>query len=770
MLPNKYKWHSEEEPKQGNIVNKILYRRGIQDKAEIESFLTPSKEQLSSPYLLNDMDKAVERIQCAKNNGEHIVIYGDYDVDGVTSTSILFMFLTEQGYSVSYYIPNRTEEGYGLNKGAIEKINQYASLVITVDTGIAATEEVAFANELGLDMIITDHHECQEILPKAFCVINPKRHDTTYPFDCLAGVGVTFKLIHAIAIKEDVVDKIWKYIDIVALGTIADVVPLEKENRVIAYLGFKQMKETEHLGLRALLDIVQNGDQKITSNVIGYQLGPRINAAGRISDAKIGVELLTTKDEERAKIIAVELDLENKKRQEMEQSILKEAEAYIEAHVDTKNEDMIIVAGKEWHHGVIGIVASRILNKYYKPTIVLTLEDGIYSGSARSVEGFNIFEALTHVKEHLTRFGGHEMAAGLSLEEDKLEAFCRDLNAYAKTVLNEELLTPALDIDLELRPEEISIGICEELERLEPFGVCNPTPTFAVRGLVQYAQKIGGDKHLKLAIQSHHTVLHAIGFDKGELADCLSEGEEVIIACEITKNVWNGKVSVQLRIKDIMSSEQAILKSRYYRALYEVCKEPKVPSGVELIKDESHGNTSFAVFTEHSLMEIFTLMSKHEKKVTILPKICYNDFWSLKEAPAIFVMPHKAHQDNSQCYEWDFTSEGTYRCLNTSLEQHTLQISKMVPSYTDCKSVYKYLKHQQGSVYLHKIVEMFMSYDMTEYKLLQILDIFTELELIAYSIEEEKVIYTLLKGNKTKLEHSRRYMRLQEFAQSMKKR
>lgn len=770
MLPSKYKWNKQEVGTEGNIVKKILYRRGMTDLLDIESFLAPSKAQLNSPYLLNDMDKAIERIQSTKHTNEHIVIYGDYDVDGVTSTSILYMFLSEQGYNVSYYIPNRTEEGYGLNKGAILKISQYASLVITVDTGIAASEEVAYANSLNLDMIITDHHECQEILPQALCVINPKRHDTTYPFESLAGVGVTFKLIHALALKENVEDKIWKYIDIVALGTIADVVPLEKENRVIAYLGFKQMKGTEHPGLRALLNIVQNGEQKITSNVIGYQLGPRINAAGRISDAKIGVELLTTKDEFRAKAIAEILDLENKKRQEMELEILKEALDYIEAHIDIKNEDIIVVAGKEWHHGVIGIVASRILNKYYKPTIVLTLEDGIYSGSARSVEGFNIFEALTHVKEHLTRFGGHEMAAGLSLEEDKLEDFCRDLNAYAKTKLNEELLTPGLEIDLELRPEEVSITMCEEIEKMEPFGVCNPTPLFAVKGLVQYAQKIGNDKHLKLAIQSNQTVLHAIGFDKGELADCLTEGEEVVVACEVSKNIWNNKVSVQLRIKDIMSTEESILKSKYYRALYEVCKEPKLPSNLNLVKIEESKEESCAVFTEKSLLEIFSRLSKTEKNTTILSKICYNNCWSLQEVPLFFVLPYKANYEKNQCYEWDFISEGTYRCLNTSLEQHTLQISKMVPSYTDCRSVYKYLQHEQGSVYLHKIVEMFLSYNMTEYKLLQILDIFTELGLIMYELVDEKVIYTLLKGNKTKLELSTRYMKLQEFAQSMKKR
>lgn len=771
MLPSRYKWNKQAVETEGNIVQKILYRRGMRDPAEVESFLTPSKRQLHSPYLLNDMDKAIKRIQKTRETNEHIVIYGDYDVDGVTSTSILYMFLMEQGYNVSYYIPNRTEEGYGLNKNAILKISERAGLVITVDTGIAANEEVAYANSLGLDMIITDHHECQEVLPEALCVINPKRHDTTYPFDSLAGVGVTFKLIHALALKENVEDRIWKYIDIVALGTIADVVPLEKENRIIAYLGFKQMKRTEHLGLSALLNIVQNGDQKITSNVIGYQLGPRINAAGRISDAKIGVELLTTKDEERAQSIAQLLDLENKKRQEMEMNILKEALDYIDAHVDTKNEKIIVVAGKEWHHGVIGIVASRILNKYYKPTIVLTLEDGIYSGSARSVEGFNIFEALTHVKGHLTRFGGHEMAAGLSLEEDQLEAFCKDLNDFAKTSLDEALLTPGLEIDLELKPEEVSINMCEEIEKMEPFGVCNPTPTFAVRGFVQYAQKIGSEKqHLKLAIQNNHTVLHAIGFDKGYLADCLTEGEEVIIACEVSKNVWNNKVSVQLRIKDMVSTEEAILRSKYYRALYEACKEPRLPDHLQLVKVEGNKKEACGIFTEKSLMEMFSMADKTEKKTTILSKICYNNCWSLQEVPLICESADGTHRDHSQCYEWDFTSEGTYRCLNTSLEQHALQISKMVPSYTDCRSVYKYLKQENGSVYLHKMVESFLSYNMTEYKLLQILDIFTELELIQYELVDEKIIYKLLQGNKTKLELSVRYTRLQEFAQSMKKR
>ena len=769
LLPSKYKWQSQIDNTDGNIIEKILYRRGIKDHQEIEYFLAPSKEQLHSPYLLNDMDKAVKRIQRAKAEEEHIVIYGDYDVDGVTSTSILYMFLKEQGYHVSYYIPNRTEEGYGLNKGAIGMIKEYSSLMITVDTGIAAKEEVEFGNEIGMDIIITDHHECQETLPPAFCVLNPKRPDTTYPFDSLAGVGVTFKLIHALAIAEDAVEKIWKYLDIVALGTIADVVPLRDENRIITYFGFECMKKTIHPGLRALLNTVRNGEIKITSNLIGYQLGPRINAAGRISDAKIGVELLTTKDENIARTIAEALEQENHKRQEMEMAILKEAEAYIDQFVDVKQEDIIIVAGKEWHHGVIGIVASRILSKYYKPTIILTLEDGVYSGSARSVEGFNIFEALNHVKEYMIRFGGHEMAAGLSLEESQFEMFKKELNTYGKTLLNEEILTPSLEIDLELPADQISLSVCDELDRMEPFGVCNPTPTFAVRGTIQYAQKIGGDKHLKLALQNNHTVLHCIGFDKGYLAECLTEGEEVIVACEVTKNVWNNKTSVQLRIKDIISNEESMIKSKYYLALYKACPIPQMPTDLQLIKEKSPVIPPVGVYTEYSFKEAIKHYSRHKKNITILGKVCYNDFWSVEEEPMICVMPNQNTMKNVLCYEWDFKTLGPYRCLNTSLEQHKLQISKMVPSYTDCKIVYKYLKHNQGDIYLHKLVQMFISYEMTEYKLLQILDIFTELELLSYELIEERVIYRLLTGNKTKLEHSKRYRSLQEFAQSMKK-
>lgn len=754
LLPNNYRWQQKHVKQQGTIIEQILQGRGVCTEDEQASFLNPTKEQMHSPYLLNDMEQAVKRIQEARAKGEHIVIYGDYDVDGITSTSILYMFLKSRGYSVSYYIPHRIEEGYGLNQGALQQIGTYAQLVITVDTGIAAVEEVAYAATIGLDVIITDHHECQEVLPKAYCILNPKRPDTTYPFEALAGVGVTFKLVHALALAEDVEEVIWRYIDIVALGTVADVVPLEGENRVITSLGFKQMTNSVHQGVRALLDVLQTDSTKITSNMIGYQLAPRINAAGRVAHAKVGVMLLTTEDANEAKTIATLLDEENKKRQEMEQNILIEAEQYIEDYVDTHQEKVIIVAGKGWHHGVIGIVASRIMGKYYKPTIVLTEEEGVYSGSARSVEGFSIFDALTSAKAHLVRFGGHEMAAGLSLEASALDAFKQQINAYAEPLLTKELLTPSLEVDLHIDLTDVTLALCQEIETLEPFGVSNRAPVFAITGCVQYAEKIGKDKHLKLALQSGQQVLHAVGFDKAYLADCLSEGEEVVVACEVLKNVWNGKTSVQLRIQDVMSTPETINQSKYYLDLYHYLQKPQPFAKDALLIQPETGDAYKAIrlYTEGNVKKAIEKQQNATKDVTKWVGMCYNDDCSF---------------DNVMDYEWDFKTLGPYTCVNQSLEKHIKQLPKMIPSYVDCKDVYKYFRTNSGSLYLHKVVEHFRSRQMTEYKVLQILDIFSELGLMAYKLEGDSVHYTLGTTSKTQLEKSERYMLLQQYAQSI---
>jgi single-stranded-DNA-specific exonuclease len=772
MLPNTYKWKIKKTNRDVDLIESILNNRGICGKEEIERFLKPTKEALHSPYLLNDMQKAVDRIVQTKEAEKHIVIYGDYDVDGITSTSILYMFLKRCGYRVSYYIPDRQTEGYGLNKDALEQISSYSDLVITVDTGIAAVEELVFANSIGLDVIITDHHECQEQLPKGYCIINPKRKDSTYPFEALAGVGVTFKLIHALAIHYGIEEAIWDYIDLVALGTIADVVPLIHENRALTYMGFQAMQNTYNMGLKELIRCVNEGDanKQVTSNMIAYQIGPRINAAGRLSDAKIGVELLTTQDKGRAEVLAALLNDENKKRQEMEASIIEQAEAYIESSIDKQAEKVFIIAGKEWHHGVIGIVASKIMGKYYRPTIVLTEEDGVLSGSARSIEGFNIFEAINDTKEYLLRFGGHEMAAGLSLKAEDFGAFKKAVQAYAEPLIDEEMLVPAMDIDLDVDVKHLNLDFCEGLEQLEPFGAYNPMPVLSITANVQYAQRMGKDhNHLKLILEKDNIVIQAIGFYKGYLADYLTAGETVVIGGEVTKNVWNNKTSIQLRIKDIKSTEEVILKSKYYMSLYTYLKNPSeikqthIP--VKKILTDSAGPKVMNVYTEAALNKFHEEMKNNAENINLHLKICYNKVCVKNNRTVVCVNPIKKHS-GSQDYEWDYqTINETFEAQSTLLNAHKAQLIKMIPSHRDCVEVYKLLKNNiLDSLSIHKVVITLAMYDMTEYKLFQTLEIFKELNILQYDIAEDKIKYNLIASGKTKLETSDRYAALQKFS------
>ncbi|WP_069997367.1 single-stranded-DNA-specific exonuclease RecJ [Cellulosilyticum sp. I15G10I2] len=771
MLPSTYKWKIDSDYTGVNLIEKILNNRGICGEDQIRKFLNPTSEGLHSPYLLNDMTKAVERIVQCRQDHKHIVIYGDYDVDGITSTSILYMFLKKAQYDVSYYIPNRQTEGYGLNKDAIAKISEYADLIITVDTGIAAVEELAFANTIGIDVIITDHHECQDDLPKGYCIINPKRKDSTYPFDALAGVGVTFKLIHALAIYDHIEEEIWEYIDLVALGTIADVVPLIHENRVITYLGFEAMQNTRNIGLRELIKVTREGDikEKISSNMIAYQIAPRINAVGRLSDAKIGVELLTTEDEERAKSLARLLNEENKRRQDMEACIIEQAEEYIKNNIDISREKIVIVVGKEWHHGVIGIVASKIMSKYYRPTIVLTEEDGVLSGSARSIEGFNIFEVIHGTQAYLLRFGGHEMAAGLSLQAENLEIFRKLINQYADDLIDEEMLIPSIAIDLELSAKEVGLDFCEMLEKLEPFGAYNPVPLFCVRGKIQYIQTMGqSDQHLRLTVEQDNNALQAVGFYKGYLEEYLTIGEEVVVACEVIKNVWNNKVSVQLRLKDIQSTEEDMLKSRYYTSLYYYLKDPGKIKGthVKLIKDSTSLERAkiINVYTEEGLRKVYGKFKNNSKNVNLGFKICYNKDCLKNSEVTILVNPLQASPD-CVYYEWDYyTIDETMAVYDNAFIHHKNQLPKMIPSHKDCIAVYKLLKnHLLEYITIHKAVVSLSFYNMTEYKLFQILEIFKELGLLEYTFMDDSISYDLIASDKTRLENSLRYRNLQNF-------
>jgi single-stranded-DNA-specific exonuclease len=753
LLPTHYYWRKRSEAQDDDILHTLLKNRGIEGEAAERKFLNPTKADLYDPFLMSFMNEAVDRILAAKQNKESVVIFGDYDVDGVTSTSILYMFLKELGMQVTYYIPNRQTEGYGLNKEAITALAKTHTLLITVDTGIAAFEEVAWANTLGLTCIITDHHECQDTLPKAYCILNPKLPGNTYPFSNLAGVGVTFKLIQGLARKLDCEEKIWKYLDITALGTVADVVPLVDENRVITALGFLEMPRTVHVGLRALLDIIPNKGDKMTTQLIGYQLGPRLNAAGRLEDAKIGVRLLSLTDSTEAKQIAETLDQINKERQQMESDILEEAYLYIEQHIDLEKEKILVVIGEGWHHGVIGIVASRIMNKYYRPTVILSLEDGVYSGSARSIEGFNIFEAIHAQKDDLLRFGGHEMAAGLSVAESQFEHFKAHLLAYSNPLLTPQILTPALDIDTQVHLKDLTLDLYDQIEKLEPFGTGNPTPIFSIKASLQSVNPIGDGSHLRVVLWQDGSILNAVAFGKGSLFEYLSEGEAIEVAGEITQNRWNNKVTLQLRIKDMISPPANIRKSKYYLSLYKALKEPPLANKIlnpsaKSLPDE----VPLAIYTEKGQERWWQNLEKTKKAFTTFGKICYNKMQDTYQEGTVVINPLLGDTTHYIAYD---------------LPNYQEQVQKMVPSYVDCRAVYKLLKeNKKGYVYLHKLVEALNAYQMTEYKALQSLDIFKELGFLTYIFTEECIHYTLLPAPKTPLENSKRYQHLQHFLAS----
>ena len=533
------------------IIARVLLNRGICEVEEIDKFLHPKLENLHDPFLLNDMKVAVDRIIECMNKKEKITIYGDYDVDGITSIATLSKFLTELDVENDYYLPNRLDEGYGLNNNALDKIAKGGTkLLITVDCGISAYEEIEYAKKLGLEVIVTDHHECPEKIPEALAVIDPKREDSTYPFSSLAGVGVTFKLIHAISIKLSLDRKRYlKYLDIVCLGTVADIVPLVDENRIIVSFGLMLVRETRNIGLRALIEIT--GYTAIDSTAISFGIAPRINACGRMGEAEIALKLLLTASPEEAKAIANKLNLLNKERQEVEKSIINEAIEMIERD-KLYNKDIIIVGNKNWHHGVIGIVASKITELYYKPSVLISFEDGIGKGSGRSIEGFDLHEALTKCGDYLEKFGGHEMAIGLTLKEENYNAFKTKLEEITSETIDKEAV-PSIKVDAIIEPKSINMDIFASMKLLEPYGESNSSPLFVSKNLkVESVRLLSNDKHIKLTLRDGNILLSAIGFNLGDKVVRLGDKIDLVYALEINK--YNNTETIQLNVKDIKKS------------------------------------------------------------------------------------------------------------------------------------------------------------------------------------------------------------------------
>ncbi len=577
----------------------LLWHRGYQTPEAAAAFLHLQTEVLRDPFLLPDMTVACQRITEALNRNEHIVIYGDYDVDGVTSVSLLVLFLREHGGNVTYYIPNRIGEGYGVNCEAVKKlVEQGASLIITVDTGITAIDEVAYAASLGCDVVVTDHHECQETLPGAVAVINPHRRDNTYPFTELAGVGVAFKLVTALELtirqqkgiptEDFLADICHRYIDLVALGTVADVMPLRDENRLIVSMGLRYMDQATRPGIRALLEQADGGKnrqkRRMTSSVISFALAPRINAAGRISTASRAVELFLTENEERAAQIAAELCEINRRRQSEETKIVEQIAARIADDPAIGNAPVIVLHEDGWNHGVIGIVSSHITEKYNRPSILISFDGEMGKGSGRSIKGLNLVEALNHCSDLLVKYGGHELAAGLSVTKENLPAFRQRICDYAKEQLGNEEPTVTLELDCELYPEEISLKQAEELNLLEPCGIMNPVPLFLMSDLtVLDTVPIGLGHHTKLILEGKNRRFSAVCFGSSPDELGFVSGDRCDIAFNLNVNEFQGNRSEQLVIRDMRHTAAEEIRFEDCLADYRRIREGSAPFDASLL-------------------------------------------------------------------------------------------------------------------------------------------------------------------------------------------
>ncbi len=533
----------------------ILYNRNIVDDEDIRTFLNPTRNDFHNPYLMPDMEKAIDRIQEAIEKKEKVIIYGDYDVDGITSITVLKQFLAERGLEVDSYIPNRLDEGYGLNKDAIDKIvEKKYDLMITVDCGISGLEEIDYANSLGLQTIVTDHHEPGEVLPNALAVVDAKRKDNEYPFNQLAGVGVVFKVIQAISIRYNLDEKEYlKYLDIVAVGTISDIVPLVNENRVITKLGLKLAQVTKNVGLKSLLEA--SGYKKVDSTTISFGLAPRINACGRLGHEKLALQLFLSDNQKEAMEISNKLNEYNRERQETEKEIFNQAIQKIEKDRTENGEKAVIVLGDErWHHGVIGIVSSKITDMYFKPSILICFEGNEGKGSGRSIPGFDLYKALNECKTYINRFGGHSMAIGITVEKNNFGKFKKEFEEYAENSNISEII-PVIQIDKQLSLKDISIVAVSELKLLEPFGEANKMPLFLFKNLkISSIRTLSEGKHIKMCLKEDNYSIDAIGFNLGNLVDEYLIGDKIDIVGSLEINQFNGMESVQINVKDVMKS------------------------------------------------------------------------------------------------------------------------------------------------------------------------------------------------------------------------
>ncbi len=536
----------------------VLYNRKFISPESINKFFNPDLSGLYDPFLLTDMEKAVNRIQKALLEKETVMIYGDYDVDGTTATSLLYLYLREIGLNTLYYIPSREKEGYGLSKNGIDvALSKHVGLIITCDCGISDIDKVNYANENGLDLIITDHHEPADTLPKALAILNPKRVDDPYPFKQLCGAGVAFKLLQAFSISNNIpLEKLYKHLDLVAIGTAADIVPVLDENRILVSKGLEYLNRTNKIGVHALLKVSGFTNKFLTVVNIVFNLAPRINAAGRLGAATRAVKLLTSFNIEEAHKLSNELEQENKNRQDIEKDTIDQAILQLNATHDTSKDKIFILSDTNWHQGVIGIVASKLKEMYNRPVVMISFKNGIGKGSARSIPDFDLYKAFTECADLLENYGGHKMAAGLTITREMLPKFSERIKKIADSRITASMLHPRLNIECEIKFNDINQNTINYLQKMAPFGPGNMRPLFVARNLmVSGLPRIVGENHLKFKVNQNNIVFGAIGWKLGTLYEMLISNRPLDMVFVIEENEWNGHTEIQLNVKDIHYSD-----------------------------------------------------------------------------------------------------------------------------------------------------------------------------------------------------------------------
>ena len=551
------RWIILNNDKQSTILERLLVNRGIVSEEDTQAFLNPDFNKLHDPYLMADMDKAVKRVQRAIKNGERIIIFGDYDVDGVTGTAIMVLILQKLGANVSYRLPNRMGDGYGLNANVIEECKEVdTGLLITVDCGISCIDEISLANEYGIDIIITDHHTIPATTPNAYAILHPKLSNSGYPYTELTGAGVALKfasaLIKEMIPKSEQQELIRKYSDLATLGTVADLGPLTGENRIIVKEGLKQMQQSAWEGLTHLLEVCGiDKDEYIHTNHVGFRLAPRINAAGRLESAYFALKLFLCEGE-KSKLFAEKLEKINKERQRLTEMISKEAEEIVQKQL--KREKILIAYHPSWHSGLVGIIAGKLAGKYGMPVIIMEERNDTYIGSARGPEYFNMVEALQNCSKYLESFGGHVQAAGFTLHKDCKDLFVHSMQVYAREFLANSNTEPVLQIDTELAYNDINLNLIEQVDTIRPYGMKNERPTFLIKGVSMHSMRqVGHDKsHLLGKLRLDTTDYKFIAFSVCDKIPHIPEYTRADIVCHIDKNIYNGNTNLEIQVIDLM--------------------------------------------------------------------------------------------------------------------------------------------------------------------------------------------------------------------------